>query len=65
MGGFISLSAVIFAENRFEKVILMGSGGGKTSGPTPEIIRMNGFFNDPTIEAFKNLIKWFVYDEHL
>lgn len=24
---------------------------------------MKNFFNDPTIEAFRNLTKWFVYDE--
>ena len=39
----------------FDKVILMGSGGGETNGATPEIIRMTDFFNDPTIEAFQNV----------
>lgn len=63
MGGIISLSAVMHDESRFDKLILMGSGGGETNGATPEIIRMKNFFNDPTIEAFRNLTKWFVYDE--
>ena len=63
MGGIISLNAVMYDESRFDKLILMGSGGGTTNGPTPEIIRMKNFFNDPTIEAFRNLTKWFVYDE--
>lgn len=63
MGGVISLNAVLFDETRFDKLILMGSGGGTTTGPTPEIVRMKNFFNDPTIEAFRNLIKWFMYDE--
>lgn len=63
MGGVISLNAVMHSPHRFDKLILMGSGGGKTSGPTPEIVRMTGFFNDPTIEAFGNLIRWFMYDE--
>ncbi|MDN7245167.1 alpha/beta fold hydrolase [Planococcus shenhongbingii] len=63
MGGVISLNAVMHSPQRFDKLILMGSGGGKTSGPTPEIVRMTGFFNDPTIESFGNLIRWFMYDE--
>ncbi|WKA58262.1 alpha/beta hydrolase [Planococcus shenhongbingii] len=63
MGGVISLNAVMHSPQRFDKMILMGSGGGKTSGPTAEIVRMTGFFNDPTIESFGNLIRWFMYDE--
>ena len=65
MGGVISLNAVIHSPERFGKLILMGSGGGKVSNPTPEIFRMTGFFNDPTIEAFSNLIRWFMYDEEV
>jgi 2-hydroxymuconate-semialdehyde hydrolase len=63
MGGVISLNAVMHSSHRFEKIFLMGSGGGATNGPTAEITRMKNFFNDPTIEAFRNLITWFVYDE--
>lgn len=63
MGGLISLNAVLYDATRFDKLILMGSGGGKVSNPTPEIFRMKSFFNDPTIEAFGNLIRWFMYDE--
>lgn len=63
MGGVISMHAIMYDETKFDKLVLMGSGGGKTPGPTPEIIRMKGFFNDPTIESLRNLIKWFVYDE--
>lgn len=63
MGGVISMHAVMYDETRFDKLVLMGSGGGVTKGPTPEIVRMTGFFKDPTIEAFRNLIKWFLYDE--
>ena len=63
MGGIISLNAVIHSPNRFDKLFLMGTGGGATNGPTPENIRMKNFFNDPQIEAFRNLITWFVYDE--
>lgn len=63
MGGVVSMNSIMFDDSRFDKLVLMGSGGGKTSGPTPEIVRMIGFFKDPTIENFRNLIKWFVYDE--
>ncbi|MGX9136085.1 alpha/beta fold hydrolase [Rummeliibacillus sp. JY-2-4R] len=63
MGGIISLNALMQAPNRFNRVVLMGSGGGATSGPTPEIVRMTGFFKNPTIEDFRNLITWFLYDE--
>lgn len=63
MGGFVSLNAVLYEPSRFNRLVLMGSAGGKTSGPTPEIIRMKNFYNDPTIQAFRNLITWFLYDE--
>ncbi|MCM3721141.1 MULTISPECIES: alpha/beta fold hydrolase [Solibacillus] len=64
MGGVVSLNALMYDESRFDKVVLMGSGGGApNSGPTPEIVRMTQFFRDPTIQAFRNLITWFMYDE--
>ena len=64
MGGVVSLNALMYDSSRFDKVVLMGSGGGASnSGPTPEIVRMTQFFRDPTIQAFKNLITWFMYDE--
>ena len=64
MGGIVSLNALMYDSSRFNKVVLMGSGGGLSGGaPQPEIIRMKNFFNDPTIQAFRNLITWFLYDE--
>lgn len=65
MGGVVSLNALLYDSERFEKVVLMGSGGGapNNTGPTPEIVRMTQFFRDPTIQAFRNLITWFMYDE--
>ncbi|MCL6577253.1 alpha/beta hydrolase [Kyrpidia sp.] len=64
MGGFVSLSALLYDETRFDRVVLMGSGGGALSGgPTPEIVRMTNFYKDPTIQAFRNLVSWFMYDE--
>jgi 2-hydroxymuconate-semialdehyde hydrolase len=64
MGGVVSLNALMYDSSRFEKVVLMGSGGGGgKNGPSPEIVRMTQFFRDPTIQAFRNLITWFMYDE--
>ncbi|MFJ8235795.1 alpha/beta fold hydrolase [Ureibacillus sp. NPDC094379] len=65
MGGVVTLNALLYDSGRFDKVVLMGSGGGakNNAGPTPEIVRMSNFFKDPTIQAFRNLISWFMYDE--
>ena len=62
MGGVISLNLLMEAPERFEKVLLMGSGGGE-SAPTPEIVRMVGFYKNPTYSALKNLTTWFVHDQ--
>ena len=64
MGGVVSLNAVLYEPSRFNRLVLMGSAGGQTNGgPTLEIVRMKNFYNDPTIQAFRNLITWFLYDE--
>lgn len=62
MGGYVSLNLVMTAPERFEKVLLMGSAGGEAA-PTPEIMRMVGFYKNPTYSALKNLTTWFVYDQ--
>lgn len=64
MGGVVSLNLVMTAPERFEKVLLMGSAGGEAL-PTPEIVRMVGFYKNPTYTALKNLTKWFVYDDSI
>ncbi|MDR7080206.1 2-hydroxymuconate-semialdehyde hydrolase [Neobacillus niacini] len=61
MGGFVSLNVVMHAPERVKKVLLMGSGGGETP-PTPEILRLVGFYKNPTFENLRNLTTWFVYD---
>lgn len=64
MGGVIAQNALMLYPERFEKAILMGSGGGITQGGPPiEIVRMTKFYNNPTKAAFKNLISWFLHDE--
>jgi 2-hydroxymuconate-semialdehyde hydrolase len=62
MGGYVSLNLVMTAPERFEKVVLMGSAGGETA-LTPELVRMMGFYKNPTLSALKNLTTWFVYDQ--
>lgn len=63
MGGYVSLHLVMTAPERFGKIMLMGSAGGETPGATPELIRMMGFYKNPTLSALKNLTTWFVYDQ--
>lgn len=64
MGGVISLNCLMTAPERFDKVILMGSGGGETPS-TLEVFRMTQYFRDPTLKALENIIRWFVYDDSL
>lgn len=61
MGGYVSLNVVMHAPDRVKKVLLMGSAGGETP-PTPEIMRMIGFYKNPTYENLRNLTSWFVFD---
>ncbi|MDR7235486.1 alpha/beta fold hydrolase [Neobacillus drentensis] len=61
MGGYVSLNVVMQLPERVKKVLLMGSGGGETP-PTPEILRMVGFYKNPTFENLRNLTTWFVHD---
>lgn len=62
MGGSLAMHLVMTAPHRFGRVSLMGSAGGE-SHPTPEVIRMVGFYKDPSLSALENLMRWFVYDE--
>ncbi|MFJ8067023.1 alpha/beta fold hydrolase [Psychrobacillus sp. NPDC096426] len=65
MGGALTMHLLMAAPERFDRVSLMGSAGGLSSTATVEVMRMIGFYKDPTITSFKNLLKWFVYDESL
>ncbi|MDQ0257107.1 2-hydroxymuconate-semialdehyde hydrolase [Evansella vedderi] len=62
LGGVISLNLLMYAPERFNKVILMGAGGGLTE-PTPELGKLANFASDPSPVNFKNLLRWFLYDE--
>ncbi|MEV5646797.1 alpha/beta fold hydrolase [Nocardia sp. NPDC052254] len=64
MGGSVAMHLVMTAPDRFDRISLMGSAGGE-SHPTTEVIKMVGFYKDPSISALENLTKWFVHDESL
>ena len=62
MGGAIALHLLMQAPQRFSRVVLMGSVGAPHT-ITPEIDRLWGFYEDPSIAMFRNIIRWFVYDD--
>lgn len=63
MGGAVAMHLVMTAPERFDRISLMGSAGGKAE-PTVEVIKMVSFYKDPSLSALENLTKWFVYDEN-
>ncbi len=62
MGGAIALHLLMEAPERFERVVLMGPIGVPHT-ITPEIDRLWGFYEDPSVVMFRNIIRWFVYDD--
>ncbi|MEH7414173.1 alpha/beta hydrolase [Neobacillus drentensis] len=64
LGGVIALHLLMYAPNRFDRVVLMGAGGGLTE-PTPELAKLANFHKDPNPVAFKNLLSWFLYDKSM
>ncbi|WP_243095089.1 alpha/beta fold hydrolase [Thermus thalpophilus] len=62
LGGAIALHLLLEAPGRFGRVVLMGPAGGPFA-LTPELDRIWGFYEDPTLSAMRNAIRWFAYDE--
>jgi 2-hydroxymuconate-semialdehyde hydrolase len=62
MGGAIALHLLMEAPERFERVVLMGPIGAPHT-ITPELDRLWGFYEDPSMRMFRNFIRWFVYDD--
>ncbi|MFJ7978341.1 alpha/beta fold hydrolase [Peribacillus sp. NPDC096379] len=65
MDGVISFSAAIYAPDRFNKIITMGSAGGELKELTPELVRATNFDKDPTVQNLKNILISFMYDESI
>lgn len=61
MGGMITLRLLLEAPERFDRAILMGSGGAPMP-PTEDLIRMITFYREPTPATMRDLIGRFVYD---
>lgn len=64
MGGMITLRMLLDAPARFDRVILMGTGGAPVA-PTDDLISMITFYDDPSPERMGDLISRFVYDTAL
>lgn len=61
MGGMITLLMLEDRPELFDRVILMGSGGAPIP-PTPDLIRMVRYYEEPTADAMLDLLGRFVYD---
>lgn len=64
MGGMISLLMLAAQPDRFDRVILMGSGGAPMT-PTPDLIAMITYYDDPGDGPMQDLIGRFVFDTGL
>jgi 2-hydroxymuconate-semialdehyde hydrolase len=62
MGGAIALHLLMDAPDRFQRVVHMGPIG-TPHKITPGLDRLWGFYDDPSLQMFRNLIRWFVYDD--
>jgi 2-hydroxymuconate-semialdehyde hydrolase len=62
MGGAIALHLLMDAPDRFERIVHMGPIG-TPHRITPALDRLWGFYDDPTLQTFRNIIRWFVYDD--
>src|SRR6185503_15115216 len=62
MGGAIALHLLMEAPERFERAVMMGPIGTPHT-LTPEIDRLWGFYEDPSLTMFRGIIRWFVYDD--
>ena len=61
MGGMISLTVALRAPDRISRIVLMGTGGAPVP-PTPELVRMIRFYDDPSAGTMVALMRAFVHD---
>lgn len=64
MGGMITLTIAQGAPERINRMILMGSGGAPIP-PTPDLMKLITFYDDPSVEAMSALLTAFVDDQAL
>jgi 2-hydroxymuconate-semialdehyde hydrolase len=66
LGGAVALSLTARAPDRVGKLIGMGTAGSVGVGaPTAELMKLIGFYEDPTIEAMEELISYMVVNTGL
>jgi 2-hydroxymuconate-semialdehyde hydrolase len=63
MGGMYSLRIAQLRPDLVERMVLMGSGGMPGLAPTPDLIKLVTYFDDPTVEAMADLLLAFVHDK--
>ena len=61
MGGIISLCLTLAHPDRVRRLVLMGTGGAPVP-PTPELLSLILFYEDPSVDAMADLMAKFVYD---
>ena len=61
MGGMISLLLLTARPDRFDRAILMGSGGAPMA-PTPDLMSMVRYYDDPSPRSMQGLIHRFMFD---
>lgn len=61
MGGMITLRMLQKYPGRFGRAVLMGSGGAPEP-PTPDLVKMVRFYEDPTPAAMRKLMDNFIFD---
>lgn len=61
MGGIIGLCLTLAHPERVRRIVLMGAGGAPVP-PTPELLSLIFFYEDPTVEAMAELMTKFVAD---
>jgi 2-hydroxymuconate-semialdehyde hydrolase len=61
LGGALTLHMAILHPERVRRIVLMGSGGAPFV-PGPELLRMLGFYEDPTADNLRGILRNFVFD---
>ena len=64
MGAMIALRMVLDAPDRVDRLVLMGSGGAPVA-PTPDLLRLIRFYDDPSEAAMRELLPRFLHDPAL